>query len=93
MKTHLGIASLSVVTVLCLALAVVPALADSLYNNGPVKIQANGGEVNYGFVLSDSSTMTRNSTFQGFAEPSTVLLLGSGILGFVTLVRRRLIDD
>ncbi len=68
MKAHLHIASLSVITALCLALAVIPASADSF-------------------------TLTSNSTVQGFSEPSTIMLLSSGILGLVTFVRRRMIDD
>jgi hypothetical protein len=66
MKTHLRIASLSLFTVLCLALTVLPAAADVVYDNGPVNGQVNGWTINNGFVVSDSFDLTRKSTIQGF---------------------------
>ena len=88
MKSHLGIASLSGVTFLYLALAVVPASASNLCTNHAANGQVDGRAIGVG----DLFTVTRNLTAQGFAEPSTIMLLGSGILGLVTVVRRRLID-
>src|SRR5271157_5759101 len=63
MKTR--IASL---TILCLALAVVPASAQTLYENGPI----NGGVDAWPFnssspyVVSDTFTLSANSTVGGF---------------------------
>jgi hypothetical protein len=61
MKTH--IASLAI---LCLALAVVPASAQTLYENGPI----NGGVDAWPFispyVVSDTFTLSSNSTVGGF---------------------------
>jgi len=54
MKTQIRIASLSLLTVLCLMLAVAPAMADTLYSNGPVNGNANAWQINGGFVVSDS---------------------------------------
>jgi PEP-CTERM motif len=64
MKTNLRIASLSLLTVLCLALAVVPALADNVYNNGPTDGQADGWAINFGFSVSDSFTAPSGSNIQ-----------------------------
>ncbi|MGB7555217.1 MAG: PEP-CTERM sorting domain-containing protein [Candidatus Korobacteraceae bacterium] len=43
------------------------------------------------FTLNSSSVTT--TTTSSTPEPSTMMLLGSVILGLVTVVRRRLIDD
>src|SRR5271169_5529889 len=49
MKTH--IASL---TILCLALAAVPASAQWSYDNGPIKGLVGAWDINFGFTVSDS---------------------------------------
>jgi hypothetical protein len=36
MKTQIRIASLSLLTILCLMLAVTPAMAGTVYTNGPI---------------------------------------------------------
>ena len=61
MKTR--IASL---TILCLALAVTPASAQILYNNGQAYGHADAWEINFGYVVSDTFTLTNNSTVGGF---------------------------
>src|ERR1035438_42267 len=49
------IASLSLLTVCCLLLAVAPVMADTtLYSNGPYNGTANAWTINFGFSVSDS---------------------------------------
>ena len=55
-------ASLSLAAVLIAAL---PALADNLYDNGPVYNYADGWTVNFGYAVSDS--MQVNGTVEGFS--------------------------
>jgi hypothetical protein len=53
--------------VLSLALAAAPAMADSvLYSNGPYDDDVDAWEINYGFVVSDTFTLTGNATITGF---------------------------
>ena len=66
MTSRVRIAPLLMLTVLCLALAAVPASAITLYDNGPVNGQVNGWAINFGFVVSNSFNLTRQSTVQGF---------------------------
>jgi hypothetical protein len=55
MKTR--IATLSLLTVCCLMLAVAPAMADTVfYDNGPTSGTADGWTINFGFSVSDSYT-------------------------------------
>ncbi|MFI5115207.1 MAG: PEP-CTERM sorting domain-containing protein [Terriglobales bacterium] len=49
-------ASLSLLTILCLMLAVAPAMADT-YSNGPINGTADGWTINFGFTASDSFTL------------------------------------
>jgi len=51
---------------LCLVLAVVPALAQVLYDNGPISGTVDAWTINYGFVVSDTFTLLNNSTVTGF---------------------------
>src|SRR5271165_5095874 len=53
--------------ILCLALAAVPALAQTLYDNGPINGGVDAFNISYGFVVSDSFTLSANSTVGGFA--------------------------
>ena len=62
MKTR--IALLSLLTIACLALAVAPAMADTLYNNGPYNGTADGWTFNFGFSVSDSFTTAANSSIE-----------------------------
>jgi hypothetical protein len=48
------IASLSLLTVCCLLLAVAPVMADTLYSNGPYNGTADAWTINFGFSVSDS---------------------------------------
>src|SRR5664280_955092 len=51
------IASLSLLTVCCLMLAVAPAMADT-YSNGAYNGTADGWTINFGFTVSDSFTLS-----------------------------------
>ena len=55
MKTR--IATLSLLTVCCLMLAVAPAMADS-YSNGPYNGTNDAWTINFGFTVSDSFTLS-----------------------------------
>ena len=53
------IASLSLLTICCLMLAVAPAMADStLYSNGPVNGNNDGWTINFGYSVSNSATVS-----------------------------------
>ena len=52
MKMH--IASLALLTVCCLMLAVAPAMADIIYSNGPYNGTTDAWTINFGFAVSDS---------------------------------------
>ena len=58
----LRIASL---TILCLALAAIPAWADS-YNNGPINGTTDAWTINFGYIVSDSY-VSDGSTVTGFS--------------------------
>jgi hypothetical protein len=58
-------ASLSLLTILCLALAVVPAAADILYSNGPCNCDTDAWTINFGYEVSDSFLVANNSSLQG----------------------------
>ena len=64
MKTR--IASLTLLTVCCLLLAVAPAMADTLYNNGSFNGNIDAWSIDYGFAVSDSFTVADGSTIQDF---------------------------
>jgi PEP-CTERM motif len=53
-------------TILCLALAVVPAGAGVLYENGPINGETDAWPFNSPYVVSDSFTLSSNSTVGGF---------------------------
>src|ERR1035441_8816791 len=55
------IASLSLLTVCCLMLAVAPAMADT-YSNGAYNGTADGWTINFGFTVSDSFTLSGSDT-------------------------------
>lgn len=58
----LGVA---VLTVLCLLLATMPATASTLYSNGPINGTINAWTINYGYAVTDSFTLSGNSTVTG----------------------------
>lgn len=63
MKTH--IASL---TILCLALAAVPVWAQqTLYDNGPLNGATDAWAINFGYVVSDTFTVSSNASMTGFS--------------------------
>jgi hypothetical protein len=62
MKTQIRIASLALLAVLCLMLAVAPAMAQhTLYDNGPYNGTTNAWDINFGFSVSDSAKVANIS--------------------------------
>ena len=59
----LRIASL---TLLCLALAVIPAAANTLYSNGALNGTYDAWTINFGYIVSDNFTLSGASTVTGF---------------------------
>ena len=55
------IASLSLLA-LCLTLAAVPAMAQTVYSNGPINGNTDAWTVNFGFIVSDTFNVTNNNT-------------------------------
>jgi hypothetical protein len=45
-------------TILCLMLAAAPAIADTLYNNGPYNGTTDAWSINFGFAVSDSFSLS-----------------------------------
>jgi hypothetical protein len=58
------IASLSLLTICCLMLAVSPAMADTLYDNGAFNGTVDAWTINFGFSVSDSFTTASNSSIE-----------------------------
>jgi hypothetical protein len=74
-KNQIRIATLSLLTLVCLALAVVPASAQllNLYDNGPVNGNVSAWTINNGFSVSDSFTLSsgnNNSQLNGVGPPA-----------------------
>lgn len=62
MKTQSRTASLSVLTAVCLVLAVAPALAQqTLYDNGPINGNTNAWPISYGSALAEAAYNTSKS--------------------------------
>src|SRR5664280_851856 len=59
------IASLSLLTVCCLMLAVAPAMADT-YSNGAYNGTNDGWTINFGFTVSDSFTLASSNAVNTF---------------------------
>ena len=83
----LRIASLSLLV--CWAmLAVAPAVADTLYDNGPYNGTADAWTINFGFSVSDSFTLPANSSIAGlnfvYWDASSTDLLTTTDLAFGT---------
>ncbi len=57
MKTQIRTASLLLLTVLCLMLAVAPAMAGTLYSNGPYDGNNNAWGINFGHVVTNSNNL------------------------------------
>jgi hypothetical protein len=58
------IATLSLLTICCLLLAVAPAMADTLYDNGAFNGTADAWTINFGFSVSDSFTVASGSSIE-----------------------------
>jgi hypothetical protein len=56
----------SVLALLCLALAAVPATSQVLYDNGPINGTVDAWNINYGIIVSDTFTLSKNSTVTSF---------------------------
>src|SRR5271169_4331372 len=63
---NLRIASLALLTIACLMLAVAPAMADILYNNGPYNGTTDAWAINFGFSVSDSFNVPVGSVIEDF---------------------------
>ncbi len=61
---RMRIATLSLLTICCLMLAVSPAMAGTLYSNGPYNGTTDAWTINFGFSVSDSFTLS-NCPAQG----------------------------
>jgi len=61
MKTFIAL-----LIILCLALAAAPALAQVLYDNGPINGTTDAWAINFGYVIGDNFTLSANSTVGGF---------------------------
>ena len=48
--------------VLCLTLAVVPAMAQTIYDNGPINGNTDAWTINFGFIVSDTFNVTNDFT-------------------------------
>ncbi len=57
-------------TILCLALAVIPAVADTAYENGPINGTTDAWTINFGYVVSD--TFTLSQSYQTFSVDAGV---------------------
>ena len=61
MKTRIAL-----LTILCLTLAVIPARAQVLYDDGPINGNVNAWAISFGYIVSDTFTLVANSTVGGF---------------------------
>jgi PEP-CTERM motif len=59
--------SFCVLAILCLMLAVTPAMADTLYSNGPYNGTTDAWTINFGFAVSDSFTAPSGSSIMGLS--------------------------
>ena len=53
-------------TVVCLVLAVVPATGQVLYEDGPVNGTTDAWTINFGYIVSNTFTLTGSATVNGF---------------------------
>src|ERR1022692_2701830 len=60
-------ASFCLLTIVCLLLAVAPAMADTLYSNGAFNGTNDAWTINFGFSVSDSFTVPSGSPIQGLS--------------------------
>ena len=65
---------------LCLMLAAVPAIAQTVYSNGPINGNVDGWAINFGFIVSDTFNVSNNATtitgldFGAHVFPGDILL-------------------
>jgi hypothetical protein len=58
-------ALLSLLAIVCLTLVATPAVADTLYSNGPYNGTTDAWTINFGFSVSDSFTVPTNASIGG----------------------------
>jgi hypothetical protein len=58
---------LSWLALVCLTLAAVPGAAGDLYDNGPINGQVDAWTIDFGFVVSDTFTLSRSSEVTGLS--------------------------
>ena len=65
---RMRIASLALLTICCLMLAVAPAMAQNrdLYDNGPFNGTSDASAINFGFTVSDSYVLDPNHSVNDF---------------------------
>ena len=56
---------IALLVLVCLALAAIPAVAQTLYENGPVNGQVDAWTINFGYAVTDSAQV--NGTVAGFS--------------------------
>jgi PEP-CTERM motif-containing protein len=56
---------IALLTIACLVLAVAPAMADTVYNNGPYNGTTDAWTINFGFSVSDSFTAGSGANING----------------------------
>ncbi len=66
-QSQIRISALSLLVILCLTLAALPASAQVLYDNGPGNGNADAWQINGGHVVSDSFQVSADSIMTGFA--------------------------
>ncbi len=57
---------ISLLTLLCLVVTILPASAQVLYDDGPINGTTDAWTINFGFVVGDTFTLLNNSTVTGF---------------------------
>src|ERR1035438_6625651 len=67
LSMKLRIALLSLLTIVCLVLAVSPAMANTLYSNGAFNGTNDAWAINFGFSVSDSFTTPGGSNVGGLS--------------------------
>ncbi len=88
---RMRITALSLVTICCLLLAVAPAMADTLYSNGPYNGTTDAWTINFGFSVSDSfttppgsSASTTCTSFTGMPSTSDLLTTVDMQIGYTS---------
>jgi hypothetical protein len=53
-------------TILCIAISILPASAQVLYDDGPINGTTDAWTINFGYIVGDTFTLSANSTVGGF---------------------------